>query len=1174
MIPTLHISLLGEFRLVSGETPVTSVDWPRLQSLLAYLVLHHSAPQSRTHLAALLWPDSTDAQAHSNLRTLVTRFRQTFPNADAFLRTEKQTLQWKPDVSWMADVLEFERAVAQAEDAKDATEVRMALEEAVASYHGDLLPSCYDEWILPERDRLRQHFQEVLERLIGVLEDEHAFQTAIQVGQRLQRHDPLHEATYRHLMRLYAVCGDRAAALRTYHTCASVFERELAVEPSRSTREAYTRLLHAQEPAGSPETPLASRAKGSTLIGRAQQWTQLQAAWRDVMTGQPHLVVLTGEAGIGKTRLAEELLTWVERQGIATAYARCYATAEKLAYAPVASWLRTEALRPALSTCADVWLTEVARLVPELLVQRPDLPHPGPLTEDWQRQRFSEALTRVTLGASSPLLLVLDDLHWCDQETLAWLHSLLHFDPRARVLIAGTMRTEEMYPEHPLAAWLLTLRRDGLLTESELGPLDASDTTELAEQVARRRLPPEMAVALYRETEGNPLFVVETVRAGVLDQERKKQLADSEGRARERSLLPPTVQAVLATRLAQLSPGAREVTQVAAVIGRAFTFEVLTRASGRDEDSVVRGLDELWQRRIVREQYTDAYDFSHDKLREQAYAALSHAQRRVLHRRVLGALQSTGAPSAALAYHALQARQVDLAFRYRVAAGDEALQLFAVHDALDHYEQAQQLMARQSVGHKQHANQPVEEIHHLYVHLGRAYELNNDKQQAHAVYTAMLAFARIAHAPQMECAALNRLATLVAWESYDTDAAVVLLQEALNVAEQSGDSVGVAETEWSLAQMQYYASKAQEALPHAERALALARAGDLKELIARSLNVLAYTSELLGNWEEVAAHAEEARVCFEALGNRAMEIDCLALLARAHVATGHPQEGIRAAQAASAISREIDNIWGQAYSAMNLAHGLREIGAYAEALEAAQQGVTIAHTLNVPPMLIFSHFGLGLVQGTLFALDAARTTLLEAVAINAPIGSPQFTEIIATTLCLCHALGEQWTEAQTYALQAARARQDRVPYSWHFTAWYETEALLRTGAIALAEEGVQRFGACVGEERGENRRYRIGYLRALAVLETFRGEMDQAIAHLQTAARLAEEIGLPGERWQIEAALAERYQQRGDFEQASEAFARAAEIIQTLAIALRDEHLQQTFLSAPMVERVLTRQSS
>jgi DNA-binding SARP family transcriptional activator len=175
VIPTLHIHLLGEFALVSGDTPVTSIDTPRLQSLLAYLVLRRTAPQSRSQLAFLLWPETTDAQAHSNLRTLVHRLRQALPNADSFLHVDRQGLQWLPGTHWTLDVLDFEHALAQANEAEqvqDTRAMRHALIKAVDLYRGDLLPGCYDEWILAERDRLRQAFLEVLERLIALLEQD------------------------------------------------------------------------------------------------------------------------------------------------------------------------------------------------------------------------------------------------------------------------------------------------------------------------------------------------------------------------------------------------------------------------------------------------------------------------------------------------------------------------------------------------------------------------------------------------------------------------------------------------------------------------------------------------------------------------------------------------------------------------------------------------------------------------------------------------------------------------------------------------------------------------------------------------------------------------------------------------------------------------------------------
>ena len=1182
----LHIQLLGEFRLASGDTPVTSIDKPRLQSLLASLVLHRNAPQSRSHLAYLLWPESTDAVAHSNLRTLVHRLRQALPNADAFLHSDRHGLQWHPstqEAPWTLDVLDFERALAEAKQAGHSSDLpaeRRALEQAVALYRGDLLPSCYDEWILPERDRLRQEFLGGLERLIVVLEQERDYQGAISAAQRLLRIDPLHETTYRHLMRLYAISGNRAAALRTYHTCATVLERELAAEPSHVTREVYEQITQAKEPDRARPAPRPALVAGAPLVGRTQEWRLLQEVWRGAAAGQPQLLVLSGEAGIGKTRLAEELLTWVGRQGNATTSTGCYPMQGGIAYAPVAAWLRSDALRPGLAALSTIWLSEVSRLVPGLLGERgehADIAPAGPLLEGWQQQRFCEALARAILGMDRPLLLFLDDIQWCDRETLTFLHYLLLFNPQAPLLLVATMRSEEVIPEHPLMALLLTLRRERLVTEQTLEPLDSTRTALLARHVAGRDLPLPVASVLYQETEGNPLFVVETVRAGALEQQREpcptSPTYNDDDTASAASLLPPTVQAVIAARLAQLSPGARTVVSIAAVIGRSFTFDVLLRASEQDEDALVQGLDEVWQRRIVREQGRDAYDFSHEKLREGAYLTLSSARRRLLHRRVLAALQAVVAPAAQLAYHALRAGLKDLTFHFSVAAGDDAMRLGAIHEAVAYYEQARRALVEYGSIPDQRQSLSLDEVHHLYIQYGRAYELINEHQKARGVYEAMLAFARTENVPTMECAALNHLAMLANWQHLNIERAAALFQEAHQVAERSGDTVGLAETEWGLAQMNYYLVNAKETLLHGKQALALARACGQQELIARSLNVLAYAYELLDQWEEVGTHAEEARAVYTALGNRAMEVDCLCLVAYARVFSGRLQEGVEVARSPYAISKETKNTWGQAYSGVQLTYGLREVGAYSEALEVIRQSMTLAGTLDFPPLLIYCHHETGLVQGTLFALEAACTSLQEATVLNERLkGIPRsrmFSEIIAGVHCMSYALAEEWTRAHEYALQAQEARRDHVPHRWSLTLWYETQALVRAGDIERAEQGVRRFGELVGTGERENKRYRIAYLQSLATLASEQGATEQAIAHLQAAAHLAQEIGLPGEQWLIEAALAELYPKTGDTLQARSALARAAEIVRPLANGIQDKQLRKTFLSAARVQRVL-----
>ena len=755
MIPTLHIHLLGDFLLLSEDASVLTINSPRLQSLLAYLALHRNAPQDRSHLAFLLWPDSTEARAHSSLRKLLHQLRQAVPDIDHFLHSDRQSLYWQPQevVSWTLDVQDFEQALAKAEQAEkrhDTIAVRQALEQAIGLYRGDLLPSCYDEWILPERDRFHQLFLSTAERLIALLEEEHDYEAAIPVAQQLLRQDPLHEATCRQLMRLYALRGDRAAALRVYHRFARFLDREMGTEPGEITREVYESLLQSDTAPKTPTGPLASRGTEAPLLGRKAEWRQLQEAWRKATGGQAHIVILTGEAGIGKTRLAEEMEAWASRQGMTSASARCYTAVGQLAFAPVTTLLRTTALQTDLAALDAGWLTEIARLVPEVLVTRPKLPRPASMTEGWQRQHFFEALARAIFTAHQPLLLLLDDLQWCDNETLDWLHYLLRFEPEARLLIIGTVRAEEIVPGHPLIAFLGALQRDGLVTEISPGPLTSTETTSLAEHIMRHTLDPATSNMLYLETEGNPLFVVEMARAGTLGQPGRVQTIARSSPSlltQPASKLPPTVQAVLSTRLAQLSPLAREVANTAAVIGREFTFSVLARASGQNEDTVVQGLDELWQRRIVREQgagTSEAYDFSHDKLRELAYDSLTPAHQRLLHRRIAEAFESVyagelDAVSGQIAAHYERAGLQGRAIPYYRRAGEAAKGIYANAEAITAFQHAITLLETDIRGNAQHTDQWRDAVG-IYASLGDIYSLTGRQEEARQVYQSGMAF--------------------------------------------------------------------------------------------------------------------------------------------------------------------------------------------------------------------------------------------------------------------------------------------------------------------------------------------------------------------------------------------------------------------------------------------------
>jgi predicted ATPase/DNA-binding SARP family transcriptional activator len=693
MEPTLQIRLLGDFSLLYADRQVTSLNTMRLQSLLAYLVLHHDVPQQRQHLAFHFWPDTTEAQARNNLRQLLHQLRQAFPAVERFLAADKHMLHWHPITPFQLDVAEFEQTLSLADAAtrrNDQGPLQAALEQADNLYRGELLPGCYDEWILPERERLRQRHLQALEQLLRLFEVQGDTITAIRYAQRLLRLDPLSEDLYRRLMRLFVLNNDRASALRVYHTCVTTLQREMGIDPDPATREVYEHLLLVAPPAIQPIFHQPLPAAPPALIGRARAWKQLNDAWQRTTDSGPHFVLVIGEAGVGKSRLAEEFLLRASQQGVVTAKARSYAAEGQLSLAPVTEWLRSEGLRSKLRQLDRVWLTEVVRLMPELLMERPDLPHYEPVTEYGQRQRFFEALVRAILLAPQPLLFLIDDVQWCDRETLEWLHFLLRFDLQARLLIIGCARQEELSAQHPLHTFLLHLRSTTGVTEMTLEPLDAAETAKLASQVAKRELEMDEGLHLYQETGGYPLFVVEMVRA---DMGRGSASSpEANGPHRQPSLddaptLPPRMHAVLAGRLLQLSASARGFVELAAIIGREFTLDLLATAGTTDSESAVRALDELWLKRIVREQSANSYDFTHDKLREVAYGEISAPQRRLLHRRVAQALEAIetsdlDAISGQLAWHYERAGMIEQALPYYQRAAAVAQRVYANEDAI------------------------------------------------------------------------------------------------------------------------------------------------------------------------------------------------------------------------------------------------------------------------------------------------------------------------------------------------------------------------------------------------------------------------------------------------------------------------------------------------------------
>ncbi|MEO7839631.1 MAG: BTAD domain-containing putative transcriptional regulator [Anaerolineales bacterium] len=656
----------------------------RHQALLAYLALHHPNPVSRSEIAFKLWADSSEEQALTNLRKALYHIKQTFTDGD-FIQADARMLQLNPALNIQLDIADFTSALDSAERARranDAETEQTSLETASVCYRGDLLTNLYDEWIVPERDRLRDMFFIATDRLIALLEARQHYRDAITHAQRLLRMDNLHEEMYRTLIRLNALNDDRAAALNVYHACASVLSQELGVEPDSSTRELYERLLKNDSHALHVNTQVIPISH--LLVAREQEWKTLLGEWKRASSGNLRVTLLSGEAGIGKTRLAEDLLHWASRQEIQTASAACYSAEGQTSFAPIISWLRSIPMQ-GLDTH---WRNELARILPEL---RSRDVSPQPITQNWQRQVFFESMARALLAQNEPFLLLLDDIQWCDHDMLEWLRYFLRLDKKAKILILVTLRAEELPSNTELQLLLVDLRAEGQLTEMELNRLDEEQTAVLGSHLLGKNFSEADSLSLFRESEGVPLFVVELANSGIRTESAPGTEAGVGEKDARSSLqgMPPRLKAILEGRLTRLSSPARTVVESAGIIGREFDFDLLRKASELDESATIHALDELWHLRMVRER-GGLYDFSHDKLREATLAGISPIRLRWLHQRTGEALElnQSGAEYARIADHFARAGLHAKAFDYYVRAANQAQQLFAFAEALEHLRNA------------------------------------------------------------------------------------------------------------------------------------------------------------------------------------------------------------------------------------------------------------------------------------------------------------------------------------------------------------------------------------------------------------------------------------------------------------------------------------------------------
>lgn len=671
----------------------------KAQALLAYLALRPGQAHARDKLAALLWGDRGDAQARDSLRHTLVELRKVLPDRPPSLMVQGRTVALNP-VAVDVDVVHFTALVE--------TGTAESLVQAAETYQGEFLegfvlrePS-FEEWLVAERERLREQALDALRRLLEHQRAVRAIEPAIRTALRLLALDATQEFAHQALMRLYVQQGRRATALRQYQTCVGVLQRELGTEPEVETRELYQQIVQrGDEPARKRPASSKSRAEPAhgprpavrpesvaietPLIGRSAELDSLRNALTGAQWGSGGVIAIIGEAGVGKSRLVAELARRAAEQDARVLLGRCYESEQILPFGPWVDALRAGQVvpdDPALLAIEPPWLAELARLFPEIAAT--GLPPP---TDD--ARRLFESVTRVirALAARQPVLVVLEDVHWADEMTVRLLAFLGRRIATDRVLVAMTAREEELSDADALRRALAELRSERHFAERVLSPLSRPDTSSLVRSLIATGRESHTLAQLEEQvwvaSEGNPFVVVETVRAF----REGLTLQEPAGLS-----LPQRVQDVIAGRVERLSDRCRQLLAVAAVIGREFDFALLQRAGGFTNRETAESVEELVRRRMLHG-VDEGFDITHDRIREVVYGGLLPPRQRLLHGDVAGALEALTAgaldpPAAALGMHYRHAEIWDRAVFYLRQAGSKATARSALHDARVWFEQA------------------------------------------------------------------------------------------------------------------------------------------------------------------------------------------------------------------------------------------------------------------------------------------------------------------------------------------------------------------------------------------------------------------------------------------------------------------------------------------------------
>lgn len=661
----LDIRLFGHLEIALDGAPFALATPRKSLQVLAYLLLHRGVPVSREYLAFLLYPDDEESAARAKLRATLSELPKILPRpVDRYVTIDTEKIGWCSAADIWIDVDAFEAASRQSS----------SLDKAIDLYSGDLLPEIYDDWLDVIRERYRNAYLRCLSERISQARRQANLTLAIELARRMLAVDPWREDVVRRIIAMRYESGDAAGALNEYAGFAQRLGAEMRAEPMAETVAVAERVRRGQAMADDDgETERLTTAAASAMlpfVGRRDEMDRLLESWSRVTRGRGSCAFVGGEAGIGKSRIVYELTHAVEEVG-GRVLVGGTSSPEAVPYESVVNALRS-ALPLVVSLKPSVGLACVAALVPEIRA-RAALPAVARLDAESERIRLFDSLFRciADLAAPRPVLLVLEDLHWAQPASIELLEFLLRRIAVVPVMVVVTYRDDETPRLHALHRVRREARAAAGGESLFLSPLSVADVEELRTTLPDLRDRP--ADALVAASHGNPLFLTQLVT----------DVRDGE------PAVAASLQAAVERRVERLSERARTVVEIAACIGDRFSHDAVREVSAWDESELSDALDELLDRRIIREAGGRGfleYAFTHQLVFETIARGVSPREAAIRRRRVARVLEElyperASELSATLAGHYECAGDIENALRCYLEAVARSIDIGALQEA-------------------------------------------------------------------------------------------------------------------------------------------------------------------------------------------------------------------------------------------------------------------------------------------------------------------------------------------------------------------------------------------------------------------------------------------------------------------------------------------------------------